>query len=599
MNIFRKGKKIPTITGIFVLLMGLVAGVVAINSKQIFRLGALEEISPKNIRISNINDTSITISWTTTTDTQGFIRWGEKPDSLNKSAFDSVNSDLRQKSHYIKLNNLTQKRNYYYSINSNGYDFDNDNLPWIIQTGPKLDLPTLPQIIYGSIISTSGEPEKNAIVFATVNGGSLLSTVTEDDGTWVIPLSLTRKSNLKSYVIINPDTTPVDINVQSDSSIALATIFPASAKPVPAITLGEVYDFKNITPINTGNTPSSDINIGEDDSSTPVTASDSGIFIENLKDGETLDTTNPEFFGGGPPNKSFTITVESDPVTGTVATDSDGKWDWTAPKSLEEGEHNITLSWTDENGVLQKINKKFSVEAQNVPTNAIVESPTIQPELNISTPEPKKSTYPFPTILSDTRMLIGIGSFILIFVIIFIILRLRRKKTPAPTPLPHAPNQNGSQNTFPKILISLGVIILISATAYLGYQVYINRTKPSLVKTPEIAEVIETPTVSPILSTAPEFTPTIEGASPTPTIIPTSTPKIISPTPALKPTSTPTPAQTSAVTPTPTPTRSVIVSPTSPPPTTEPLPIAGFGLPSTLMILMGSLLFIFSLAILL
>src|SRR4030042_3679648 len=129
MNIFNI-KRIPTITGLILIVIGLGTGIILINGRQIFRLNAKEENSPKNVRVSNINEESFSISWTTMADIKGFVKWGEKERALNQTALDKLDPNTKTKNHYITINNLNINKNYYFIINSDGIDYNNNNLPW-------------------------------------------------------------------------------------------------------------------------------------------------------------------------------------------------------------------------------------------------------------------------------------------------------------------------------------------------------------------------------------------------------------------------------------------------------------------------------------
>src|SRR3989304_5866495 len=84
--------KIPTIIGIFILVFGLAAGVLLVRNQNFFRLGASAEFAPKDVRISNITDSSATVSWITDRETSGFVKWGEGQDSLDKTELDELTS---------------------------------------------------------------------------------------------------------------------------------------------------------------------------------------------------------------------------------------------------------------------------------------------------------------------------------------------------------------------------------------------------------------------------------------------------------------------------------------------------------------------------
>jgi hypothetical protein len=70
-----KKKNIPTILGIILLLAGIFAGVFLLRNTQIFQSSASPNISPKEVRVGSISDTSATISWITDDSTEGFVSY--------------------------------------------------------------------------------------------------------------------------------------------------------------------------------------------------------------------------------------------------------------------------------------------------------------------------------------------------------------------------------------------------------------------------------------------------------------------------------------------------------------------------------------------
>ena len=241
----KKGR-IPTTLGIAFLVVGIVAGVALIKNRQIFRLRASPEVLPKNVRVSNITDGSFTVSWVTDKETQGFIRWGANT-SLDKTKI--IPSDTPGFTHSFLIEGLSPSSVYYFNINSGGKEFDNNGVAWQVKTG--LTIPNQPKanIISGSVISQAKTPVKNALVYVQVGGSSLLSTITSEEGTWVIPISAARTQNLSSYIPINDSTTLVEISVQTGpSSIASAQIYPVAAKPAPTIMLGQTHNFRSLSP---------------------------------------------------------------------------------------------------------------------------------------------------------------------------------------------------------------------------------------------------------------------------------------------------------------------------------------------------------------
>jgi hypothetical protein len=248
---------IPTILGLAFLVTGIAVGVLLIQNRQIFRLRASPEITPKNVRISNITDSSFTVSWASDKETQGFIRWG-KDTSLDKTKI--IPSSSPSFTHSVSIDELSASTTYYFNINSDGEGFDNNGLAWKVKTG--ISLPEQPEadIISGQVVNQAQDPVKNALVYVQVGGSSLLSTTTSEEGTWAIPISTARTQALNSFIPINESTTLIEIVVQGGpGSIASAQVYPIAAKPVPPIILGQTLNFRSLSPEKQDGVPNASV----------------------------------------------------------------------------------------------------------------------------------------------------------------------------------------------------------------------------------------------------------------------------------------------------------------------------------------------------
>jgi hypothetical protein len=400
-----KKSKIPTILGVVLLTIGLAAGVLLVRNRQIFRLGASVENAPKDVRITNITEGSFTVSWVTDKEVLGFITWGDNENSLTRTEEDDVGSTSL--THTTSVKGLSAEKTYFFKINSGGAEYDNNGLSWQVTTGPALAETAKSNIISGSVLTPTGSPANNALVYITVGGGSPLSTITSQNGSWVISLSPARTSNLNSLIIIDEKTTLLEISVNAGTDgVSSAQIYLQSAKPVPAMILGQVHDFKNLPPSQEAeiptasvglpetSTPSSGFEIGE----TTATPSAKTVTLQSVTEGETVSTTKPEFFGEAPPGTTLTITIESDPITDQVGVSTNGLWNWTPPSNLSEGEHTITIKWTDASGILRTLTRTFVVSAAEGPAFVATPSATISPTPTASsTPTPTATITATPT----------------------------------------------------------------------------------------------------------------------------------------------------------------------------------------------------------
>lgn len=407
-----KKSTIPTILGIIVLLAGTFLGVFYLNMTQIFRIGASPETSPKDVRVSNIADNTITISWTTGGLTSDFLTWGETQNSTPNVVKEDI-SNSKYFTHSITVNGLAASTSYFYKINSNGTTYDNNGIPWQFTTGPALNINTSSFPISGSVITASGTPEKRALVYLNV-GGYLQSTLTSDTGNFVLQLGQVRTPDLQNYATIDPAKTLLEISVDAGGDgTSTAQIFPQSAQPVPPMVLGQVYDLRSLQPTQGGQNPSVNLQLPEGATAESKfnTATGSGsskpvsVILENITEGEVITTTEPQFFGKGPEGTAITITVNSEvPITGTVQIPSNGSWSWTPPAGLTPGPHSITITWKDVTGITRSLTRNFIVQAGEVPAFTASQSatptatPTVIPTATpISTPRPTTTPTPTPS----------------------------------------------------------------------------------------------------------------------------------------------------------------------------------------------------------
>lgn len=255
-----KINKIPTILGLTLLIAGIAAGVLLINSNKIFSLGAKPENSPKNIRVSNIQNETVTISFITGKRTESLLLWKEKGHQQFKSEI--VNEDKAAYIHSINITGLSPNSTYYFKVVSSGNEFDNEGIPWQFSTGAKLDNTPPAQLISGTVLTSSGANAEGVIVYVSVGGSSLLSTKTDQDGSWLILTSYARVQDLQSFTIINPSTTLIEIAIQGGPmGVASAHVYPEAANPVPAIMFGQTHDFKDLPPQKEEELPQAQVGI--------------------------------------------------------------------------------------------------------------------------------------------------------------------------------------------------------------------------------------------------------------------------------------------------------------------------------------------------
>ncbi|MBI3443171.1 fibronectin type III domain-containing protein [Candidatus Woesebacteria bacterium] len=393
--------RVPTILAIIILVSGIAAGVYLVKKSKVFKLGASPETTPQDVRITNVSFDTFSVSWVTDKKTAGVIDWGQNQ-SLGKQEVSGEPKNV----HFLTIRGLTAETTYFFKIRSDGVEYDNSGISWEVRTGLDIPEPASGRVLSGSVLTSDNKLAENVVVHVTGGGIAPLSGVTTSNGTWLIPISQARSSDLSSYATLDPST-PLDIFVQGGpQGIATAKILVGGADPTPPIILGSNHDFRGETQVVYEELPEANVNLplgttkrsGFNIPKAIPPASAEVVTLESLDEGEVIASTKPEFFGEGPSGVTITIKVESDPVSATIKVSSSG-WKWSPPQNLSEGAHKITINWRDERGILRQLTRTFIVQAAEAPAFESTPSATITPSpTRTPTPSPTKTPPPGATL---------------------------------------------------------------------------------------------------------------------------------------------------------------------------------------------------------
>ena len=118
------------------------------------------------------------------------------------------------------------------------------------------------------------------------------------------------------------------------------------------------------------------------------------------------------------PNSFVTLYIFSTPVVITVKTDADGNWNYIFDKTLEDGDHEVYVGITDNEG---------KIVAKSNPISFVKTAEAFVGETEATTPQPIESAVPS---LVNSEALLTIGSILVLvlgLVLIFVGLHLRRE----------------------------------------------------------------------------------------------------------------------------------------------------------------------------
>ncbi len=373
--------------------------------------------TPKDVVISNISDTTFSVSWITSTPLTGVITV-EEIGGTKFTAFDDRDqppSATNTKptinaytTHMVTVRSAKPDTTYQVRILSEGKMYQKGNEPYEIRTAPALaGKGTMLEPAFGTVTTATDKPAEGAIIYVTPQNGQVLSTLVTASGSWVIPLHLVRTTNLQDYLAVG-DRIEESITVQTADGDATAQTDTLNDNPVPAMVLGKNYDFRKIQAAAPTQPPlASTVPVVLGDSA-PVSGS---ITLTQPAEGAALSTALPLFTGTGVPNHQILLIIGmTNPYTDTTIVEADGIWRYTPKITLNAGKQSVTMTTTDAQNKPVAITHLFEILKSGTQVlGDATPSATIAPTITIDpTPETTSTLAgePIPTTGSPLPLII-------------------------------------------------------------------------------------------------------------------------------------------------------------------------------------------------
>lgn len=385
-------KHFPTILGIIVLIGGLVGGIFLANSATTgFLPRASAETTPKNTKITNISDTSFTVSWITDIKTTGYVKYGTSPTNLTLTSTDDRDqlsgSTGTFRTHHVTIRGLTARTPYYFKIgSSSNLLYDNNGQPY--QTDTVSSISTNAKTIYGQVLTSTQSGVGGAIVYITGDDLAPLSTITQSTGSFVLSLSQARSKNLSSAALLS-DSYPLSVFVQGEGDTSTSVIQATldQAQPLPEIVLGVNQDLtKSTTTIQNTVTPTATPTVAELQSKftaqllappTESSASAQTLSIVTPTINEILAVRKPKFSGTSTKSARILLSITGPTFfSTTVLANSLGNWSYTSTRSLADGQYSLSAIATV-SGKTQSGNVQFSIAVPTPTPKVITPRPTV------------------------------------------------------------------------------------------------------------------------------------------------------------------------------------------------------------------------------
>lgn len=424
-------KRIPTLLGIFFIVIGIGLTSLLVRQGIIFIGKAAPGLAPIQLSITNVTDSSFTVSYLTNDATVGSINYGKDPKlgQVARDDRDQENNKLTpRKIHNITVRNLSPSTKYYFSITNGEENFLNEGLAYTAQTGKVISDPPPEQVpLSGRAITTTGQAPKEALISASIEGSQIISTLLKEDGSYILPLNSLRNATFSSYFDFSKEL--IKITIIGDDLSKSSVLISIKQNPVPTVTLSKDYDFTSqIEPVASASAQTDTLPI-----STGDVEVENAVSISSPVENDTFIDNRPLFQGTTQPGETVIITIHSEEgIEVTIKADNFGNWTYRPDQQLSPGQHTITISTKDSTGATRLITRAFTVLEQGTqvaesatpsatptlfptstptPTTAITITPSVVTPSPIptSTPTPVPSLIPTP-FASPTPTLAPTGS---------------------------------------------------------------------------------------------------------------------------------------------------------------------------------------------
>lgn len=447
---YKTQKRIPTLLGLLLIVLGI--STLSVGQKTISSLTTLADPGqkPENIKITNVMDSSFSVSWITKKETPGVVL--TKDGNRTLAFLDDLDKDGKSHNrilHHVTVKNLKADTSYTAQIQS-GETFCNQffSCPSLTQsTLEKFDKTSGQEPAYGSVLDKNGQPVGGALVYLTINNRISFSAQSDRLGKWVIPLIISGNENTDKILdtdqiqITAWDTSPSSGSVSLDGSILHKN------REVPPIQIGTSQTLKlsqntfgalskNKTEPNVLGSSSDKINKIE-------------IYFPKEENDTTTDP-RPRIRGSALPGTPLTLTLNFPIQIEKVTPDNKGIWEWRPSLSLSPGTHTITVQGYDQKKKLISLSRTFivlksgeAVLGDSTPSASLTSTPTTVPITATPTPTVFVSPTPSPTVIVSPS------------------------STPQPTPtLAKKPQATG--NTLPSaLLIASGALFFVLGAKFL------------------------------------------------------------------------------------------------------------------------------------
>ncbi len=222
--------------------------VLAIQHFPQFSSKASSSNQPTAIQVVNLTQDHVTITWSTTDPTTGFLAFGDTA-SMGHTHLDDRDTEDGQakpyRTHMVSLSHLAPRTKYYYTISSNNQTFDRDGFPFVFFTTGQPQGTSTDQMLVGKVLAADRTPAQGYIVALTFeqDGGGLsnvIGGITQTSGDFSLDLSLLRSADgTLAFPLQQGKTYNVDITMHDPfGNVSAQSVNYAVGQAFPTLIFG-------------------------------------------------------------------------------------------------------------------------------------------------------------------------------------------------------------------------------------------------------------------------------------------------------------------------------------------------------------------------
>ena len=168
---------------------------------EVLRADGKVKAAIAEVKVTNVRDTSFTVSWSTNVMATGWVNYGTSSantstglsTSLNQTAYDDCGANAIGKNHHVTIHGLSPQTTYYFEVVSGATVDDHEDSYYQAITGPTLELPASDSI-YGRVFEEDGlTPAEGVIVYVILRDADgvgdpgeagVMSALVDSEGWW-------------------------------------------------------------------------------------------------------------------------------------------------------------------------------------------------------------------------------------------------------------------------------------------------------------------------------------------------------------------------------------------------------------------------------